>query len=67
VIRCLNNQLVKKRQGNEAGNTMLFEYNIELNDQPLVEIGEVSHCTSIIRNLFRMYFRWLLIVGQRSL
>ncbi len=39
--RCLNNQLVKKRNGNDSGNNVLVDYGIDLNDQPLVEIGEV--------------------------
>jgi len=41
LIRCLNNQLVKKRQRNDGSN-MMFEYSIEFNEPPLVEIGEVK-------------------------
>jgi hypothetical protein len=41
-IRCLNNQLVKKRQTSDSGGNMLPDYCIDLNDQPLVEIGEVK-------------------------
>ena len=40
--RYLNNQLVKKRYGNDSGNNVLIDYYVDLNDQPLVEIGEVK-------------------------
>ncbi|CAF4546029.1 unnamed protein product [Rotaria sp. Silwood1] len=38
----LNNTLVKKHQVIDPGNNMMLEYNIELDDQSPVEIGEVK-------------------------
>ncbi|CAF3406902.1 unnamed protein product [Rotaria sp. Silwood1] len=38
----LNNTLVKKHQVIDPGNNMMLEYNIELDDQSPVEIGEMA-------------------------
>jgi hypothetical protein len=59
----LNNQLVKKRYGNDPETRLLTDYCFDLVDQPLVEIGEVN--TEDMGLRFKSIFSWLSIAGRR--
>jgi hypothetical protein len=66
LIRYLNTHYVKKRQTTELDNNYSFECNIDNNDPPLVEIGEVIFSDFFSFFLFFNFIvRWLLIVGQK--